>query len=198
VGVKGEDIRTLRARRPEVSAVCWKAAGSRPHPVPGSHVEYSVHVQFHVRGSPCPWTSGTPWHSTSDGVAKGMVEGAGGPYASGVGRPNGLPSAMFSNTLNNVQRVERCISLRRGQRGVQRSRQRQNDAVGGPSPGRRVSGRSWTVVRLSAGTSAQGTKPVKMAWTQVDRLLSHGSMEGPGTKQTAAAGGRRRGRPQKG
>jgi hypothetical protein len=116
-------------------------------------------------------------------------ESWGSPMPPEPGDPNGLPSAMFSNTLNNVQRVERCISLRRGRRGVQRSRQRQNDAVGGPSPGRRVSGRSWTVVRLSAGASAQGTKPVKMAWTQVDRLLSHGSIEGSGTKQTAAAGG---------
>jgi len=39
VGVKGEDIRTLRARRPEASAVCRKAAGSSPHPVPGSHTQ---------------------------------------------------------------------------------------------------------------------------------------------------------------
>jgi len=55
------------------SAVCRKAqacsAGPRPHPVPVSHtqsifsprhVEYSVHVQFHVRGSTCPWTSWDP------------------------------------------------------------------------------------------------------------------------------------------
>jgi len=55
------------------SAVCRKAqacpAGSRPHPATVSHtqsifsprhVEYSVHVQFHVRGSPCPWTSWDP------------------------------------------------------------------------------------------------------------------------------------------
>jgi hypothetical protein len=42
------------------------------------HVEYSVHVQFHVRGSTCSWTSWTPWRSTSKGVTKGMVEMAGG------------------------------------------------------------------------------------------------------------------------
>jgi hypothetical protein len=73
--------------------------------------------------------------------------------------------------------------LRRGQRGVQRSRQRQNDAV-------KVRLRDGgSVVRLSAGASAQGTKPVKMAWTRVGRLISHGSIEGSGTKQTAAAMG---------
>jgi hypothetical protein len=97
VGVKGEDIRTLRARRPEASAVCRKAAGSRPHPVPGSHTQlHAIPMEstcnprmwpraVHVRGS--TWT---PWRSTSKGVAKGMVEGAGGPYASGAGRPDGL------------------------------------------------------------------------------------------------------------
>jgi hypothetical protein len=80
---------TLRVKRPEAnpkttaSAVCRKAqacpAGSRPHPATVSHtqsifsprhVEYSVHVQFHVRGSTCPWTSWDPvafnvgWRST--------------------------------------------------------------------------------------------------------------------------------------
>jgi hypothetical protein len=36
---------------------------------------YSVHVQFHLRGSTCPWTLWTT------GVAKGMVEGAGSGMA---------------------------------------------------------------------------------------------------------------------
>jgi len=58
VGVKGEDIRTLRAKRPEASAVCRKAPGPRPHPVPVSHTQlhaipmestYTPHV-LHVRG----------------------------------------------------------------------------------------------------------------------------------------------------
>jgi hypothetical protein len=90
VGVKGEDIRTLRARRPEASAVCRKAAGSRPHPATISHMGIHFqplsaicgstlsHMWFHmpaICSSTYPWT---PWHSTSKGVAKGMVEGDGG------------------------------------------------------------------------------------------------------------------------
>jgi hypothetical protein len=86
VGVEGEDIRTLRAKRPEASAVCRKAAGSRPHPVPGSHTQlHAIPMEstcnprmwpraVHVRGS--TWT---PWRSMSKGVAKGRVERAGGP-----------------------------------------------------------------------------------------------------------------------
>jgi hypothetical protein len=90
VGVKGEDIRTLRARRPEASAVCRKAAGSRPHPATISHMGDPLsaicgstlsHMWFHmpaICSSTYPWT---PWHSTSNGVAKGMVEGAGSGMA---------------------------------------------------------------------------------------------------------------------
>jgi hypothetical protein len=62
VGVKGEDIRTLRAKRPEASAVCRKAPGPRPHPVPVSHTQlHAIHMEstctprawpraVHVRG----------------------------------------------------------------------------------------------------------------------------------------------------
>jgi len=93
VGVKEEDIRTLRARRPEASAVCRKAAGSRPHPATISHMGIHFqplsaicgstfsHMGFHmpaICSSTYPWT---PWHSTSNGVAKGMVEGAGSGMA---------------------------------------------------------------------------------------------------------------------
>jgi hypothetical protein len=87
VGVNGEDIRALRARRPEASAVCRKAAG-----MPGRVETPSSHCQphsailspcvdpwsVHICGSTCPWTSWTPWRSTSNGVAGGRVEGAGG------------------------------------------------------------------------------------------------------------------------
>jgi hypothetical protein len=108
----------------------------------------------HVRGS--TWT---PWRSTSKGVTKGMVEGAG--------------SGMAGVRDNLQQPVEHRSA-------------------------RRVSGRSWIAVRLSAEASAQGTKPVKMAWTRVGRLLSHGSIEGSGTKQTAAARWETQGTPPEG
>jgi hypothetical protein len=104
VGVKGEDIRWSRLPNAPGQAsrgVCKFAgrppacpAGSRTHPVPVSHTQpYSVHAQSilsphegprsvhvcgHVRGSTCPGTLWSPWRSTSNGVAKGMVERAGG------------------------------------------------------------------------------------------------------------------------
>jgi hypothetical protein len=75
----------------------------------------SVHVCGHVCGSTCPWTSWTTWHSTSNGVAKGMVERAGAesgdeaPYASASratrrSAEQGQPGfgTTFSNPLNTV------------------------------------------------------------------------------------------------
>ena len=88
MGVKGEDIRTLRAKRPEASAVCRKSPGPRPHPVPVSHTQlHAIPMEstytprawpraVHVRGA--TWT---PWRSTSKGVTKGMGEGAGSGMA---------------------------------------------------------------------------------------------------------------------
>jgi hypothetical protein len=58
VGVKGEDIRTLRARRPEASAVCRKAPGPRPHPVPVSHTQlHAIHMEstYVATCSPRTW-----------------------------------------------------------------------------------------------------------------------------------------------
>jgi hypothetical protein len=69
----------------------------------------SVHVQFHARGSTCPWTSWTLWRSTSNGVAGGRVEGGWRPGR--AIRPPGDPAfcrawpgfgTTFSNPLSTV------------------------------------------------------------------------------------------------